>query len=98
MISRHLAGPLRDAAAKMPVVVVSGPRQSGKTRLCRQTFPDLRYVSLESVDTRKFAMQDPRGFLSEHRNGVILGEIQRVPEPRRAFRPDSGSGGPALQI
>ena len=59
---------------------VTGPRQSGKTTLCRQTFPDLRYVNLEAPDQRDFAESDPRGFLSQWGEGIIIDEIQHVPE------------------
>jgi predicted AAA+ superfamily ATPase len=47
------------------VVAVTGPRQSGKTTLCRAVFPDHPYVSLETLDTRDFARDDPRGFLAQ---------------------------------
>jgi hypothetical protein len=63
----------------MPAVAVTGPRQSGKTTLCRATFPELAYVSLEPLDTREFAAQDPRGFLGTYGNGAIIDEVQRVP-------------------
>jgi predicted AAA+ superfamily ATPase len=62
------------------VVTVTGPRQSGKTTLCRAVFPDKPYVSLEAPDVRDYARTDPRGFLGDHRAGAILDEIQRVPE------------------
>ena len=61
-------------------VAVVGPRQSGKTTLVRQVFPDKTYVNLENIDTRRFAMEDPRGFLSGLSEGAIIDEIQRVPE------------------
>ncbi len=80
MITRNLAKPLRKLASKMPVVAVTGPRQSGKTTLCRQTFPNKPYVTLEALDTRAFAVEDPRGFLREYRDGAVLDEIQRAPE------------------
>lgn len=64
----------------MPVVAITGPRQSGKTTLCRSTFPDKRYVSLEPLDIRDYAASDPRGFLHEHADGAIFDEVQRVPE------------------
>lgn len=64
----------------MPVVAVTGPRQSGKTTLCRATFPDHAYVSLEPLDTREFASTDPRGFLAAYPGPVILDEVQRVPD------------------
>lgn len=80
MVPRALAPRLRAAARKFPVVTVTGPRQSGKTTLCRAVFPDKAYVSLEAPDVREYARHDPRGFLGDHRDGAILDEIQRVPE------------------
>lgn len=64
----------------MPIVALTGPRQSGKTTLCRAVFPDVPYVSLEPLDTRRYAQEDPRGFLAEHRDGAVLDEVQRVPD------------------
>ena len=71
---------LREAAARMPVVAVTGPRQSGKTTLCRACFPDHAYVSLEPQDTRSFATSDPRGFLAQHGGPAIFDEVQRAPD------------------
>ncbi|MHB1226137.1 MAG: ATP-binding protein [Desulfurivibrionaceae bacterium] len=79
MIPRKLIPKLLELAGFYPVVVVTGPRQAGKTTLCRATFPDTAYVSLESLDTREFAQTDPRGFLAEYRNGAIIDEIQQAP-------------------
>lgn len=80
MISRNLEPALRGAATEMPVVAVTGPRQSGKTTLCRACFPDHDYVSLEPLDTRDFARSDPRGFLAQHGGPVVLDEVQRAPD------------------
>jgi uncharacterized protein len=80
MIARVLEPRLRDMAKKFPVVTVTGPRQSGKTTLCRAVFPRLPYVSLEELDTQAYAREDPRGFLSDHRDGAVLDEVHRVPE------------------
>lgn len=71
---------LLSAAVRMPVVTVTGPRQSGKTTLCRAAFPHKPYVNLEPLDTREHVRSDPRGFLREHPDGAILDEIQNVPE------------------
>jgi uncharacterized protein len=79
MIPRTLGGPLTALAEKVPVVAVTGPRQSGKTTLCQASFPDHPYVSLEPLDTREFAVQDPRGFLSSYPEGAVLDEVQRAP-------------------
>jgi predicted AAA+ superfamily ATPase len=79
MIDRNITPQLRALAGHYPVVAVTGPRQSGKTTLCRAVFPDRPYVSLEALDLRAFAQEDPRGFLAEYQNGAVLDEIQRVP-------------------
>lgn len=80
MIARVPEPRLRDLAAKFPVVTVTGPRQSGKTTLCRAVFPDKPYVSLEAPDIQDFARRDPRAFLAERRGGAIIDAIHRVPE------------------
>ena len=79
MIEREIAPRLERLFGQYPFVTVTGPRQSGKTTLCRETFPDLAYVNLEAPDRREFAESDPRGFLARLGEGAILDEIQRVP-------------------
>lgn len=80
MIQRNLATPLRELAGLYPVVTVTGPRQSGKTTLCRAAFPDKAYATLEPLDQREFAQGDPRGFLKQYAEGAIIDEVQRAPE------------------
>jgi len=80
IIQRDIQAALVQANQQYPVVTITGPRQSGKTTICRATFPDSTYVNLEAPDTREFAQQDPRGFLATIPEGAILDEIQRVPE------------------
>ncbi len=80
MIKREITPCLVELFRKYPFVTVTGPRQSGKTTLCRAAFPHLKYVNLEAPDQREFAESDPHGFLSYIGEGVILDEIQRVPE------------------
>lgn len=80
MIQRHILPVLSARAAQWPVVTVTGPRQSGKTTLCRQAFPDKPYANLERPDTRDFARTDPRAFLKQFSDGAVIDEIQRVPE------------------
>ncbi|HYC54212.1 MAG TPA: DUF4143 domain-containing protein [Candidatus Binatia bacterium] len=80
MIERLIEPRLRSAAAQQPVVVLTGPRQSGKTTLCRAIFPDRPYVNLEPLDQREFARRDPRAFLRSVRDGAVIDEIQRVPD------------------
>lgn len=77
---RILKPTLEKLFQQYPIVTVTGPRQSGKTTLCRTTFPHLAYVNLERPDVRERVENDPRGFLRRHPDGAILDEIQRVPE------------------
>ncbi len=80
MIARTLAVKLTTMARQFPVVTLTGPRQSGKTTLCRMVFPDHRYVSLEAPDLRRFALEDPRGFLEQFAAPVVIDEVQRAPD------------------
>ena len=80
MIEREITPCLVGLFEQYPFVTVTGPRQSGKTTLCRTAFPDLDYVNLEAPDQREFAESDPRGFLARLGDGAILDEIQRVPD------------------
>lgn len=79
MISRNLEPRLKALARKFPAIILTGPRQSGKSTLCRAAFPGLPYATLETPDTRAFALEDPRGFLAQFPNGAILDEIQNCP-------------------
>ena len=65
---------------QFPVVTLTGVRQSGKTTLVRQVLSDWNYVNLEDMDTRMFAVQDPRGFLAQYGPHTIIDEFQRAPQ------------------
>lgn len=80
MVRREIITELLEAAAEYPVVTVFGPRQSGKTTLVQMALPRTPYTSLEDPDVRLLAQKDPRGFLAERANGIILDEIQRAPQ------------------
>ena len=80
MIHRFITSTIQRLAQGFPVLVLTGPRQSGKTTLVRDTFPEKPYISLENPDTRLFATEDPRGFLGRYPDGAIFDEVQRVPE------------------
>ena len=80
MVHRQLADTVSQLLSKYPIISITGPRQSGKTTLARMLRPNYRYVSLESLSEREFARQDPKGFLETYQNGVILDEVQYVPE------------------
>jgi predicted AAA+ superfamily ATPase len=80
VITRDASRLARQLAQLYPVVTVMGPRQSGKTTLCRTCFAEHQYVSLEAPDHRQFATEDPRDFLAGLRDGAVLDEVQNVPE------------------
>jgi uncharacterized protein len=79
MIKRQALTLILELARGFLVVAVTGPRQSGKTTLVRQAFPDKPYISLENPDQRAFAHTDPHGFLARYPKGAILDEVQRCP-------------------
>lgn len=79
MIERILKSKLIEMANKYPIVTLTGPRQSGKSTLLKNSFQDYEYVSLEDPDMRLFATDDPRGFLSTYPDKTIIDEVQRVP-------------------
>lgn len=63
-----------------PTVTITGPRQSGKSTLCRYLFPDYEYVSLERIATRQAVTSDIESFLDSLGNKAIIDEVQHVPE------------------
>ncbi|MFQ5787460.1 MAG: ATP-binding protein, partial [Thermodesulfobacteriota bacterium] len=80
MIERAVKKQVLRLTKQYPVVTITGPRQSGKTTLCQALFPDKPYVSLENPDNRRVAVKDPRQFLADFPDGVVLDEIQKAPE------------------
>ena len=80
IVLRDLASALSRAAQNFPAVTLTGPRQSGKSTLCRSLFPSHRYISLEAVDARRFALEDPRAFLAGLPDGAVIDEVQRAPD------------------
>lgn len=80
MIKRTIREEIQKSAKKYPIVTITGPRQSGKTTLAKQCFPEKEYISLEDTDIRALAIEDPRGFLNKIPKGAILDEIQRAPD------------------
>lgn len=78
-IPRTAEATLVELASQFKILAVTGPRQSGKTTLVRQVFPNKPYASLENPDTREFAVNDPRRFLQQYASGAVLDEVQRCP-------------------
>lgn len=80
MIARDISNIIVDRATKMPVVSITGPRQSGKTTLVKQLFPHYNYISLENILHRENAKADPFDFLKRNGPNLIIDEAQYVPE------------------
>ncbi len=79
-IKRDITPVMLEMYQYFPVITLTGPRQSGKTTLLRKVFNQLPYYSLENLDIRHFALNDPIGFLNRHPEGMILDEVQHVPD------------------
>lgn len=79
-LPRSIEPALRRAAREYAVVTLTGPRQSGKSTVCRRLFRGKPYVTLEAPDVREEALRDPRAFLRRHPKGAVLDEIQRAPD------------------
>jgi predicted AAA+ superfamily ATPase len=81
MKPRILENTMRRAMQTFPAILITGPRQSGKTTLLTERFSKThQYVSIENPDVRARLIDDPIGFLKAHPPPVILDEIQYVPE------------------
>ncbi len=72
LIRREIAPQLQASAEQYPIVTLLGPRQSGKTTLVRQTFPDYEYCNLEDLENRSLAATDPKEFLKRHKPPLPL--------------------------
>lgn len=78
-IKRAIEADILRLSHKMPVIIITGPRQSGKTTLVKHLFKDFLYVNLEYPDIRDTAQKDPRQFLNQSET-MIIDEVQRVPD------------------
>lgn len=79
-IPREIKDTIVDACQYFSVIVITGPRQSGKTTLCKTIFPDFDYVNLEDLSLREQISIDPKNFLESHSAGLIIDEAHNLPE------------------
>ncbi|MBQ4484750.1 MAG: ATP-binding protein [Prevotella sp.] len=79
-IHRDISATILEAVRYFPVICLTGPRQSGKSTLIEHLFPTYDKFSLEDLNVRDFAQKDPVAFLSQNKNGMILDEVQKVPD------------------
>ncbi len=80
LINRKIETEIRRLIEFYPVITITGPRQSGKTTLCHEMFPDFAYVNLEDPITRSQIMADPRKFFDLYSSGLIIDEIHHYPD------------------
>lgn len=79
MYTREITSVLKRFSTFYPIIGITGPRGSGKTTLAKLLFPHLPYISLENLDIRIQAEEDPRAFLGSYDKGAIFDEVQHVP-------------------
>lgn len=79
-IKREISDKVMEVQKYYPITTITGPRQSGKTSLCRHLFPDYNYVNLEDLTMRGKAIVDPTGFIDSLGEKAIIDEVQNVPE------------------
>lgn len=80
MIDRNIVKVIIEEKDSYPVLVITGPRQSGKTTLCRNLFNEYEYILLEDLEIQRLAKVDPKGFFSRFKGSLILDEVQKAPE------------------
>lgn len=80
LINRKIETEIHRLIEFYPVITITGPRQSGKTTLCRNMFPDFAYVNLEDPIIRSQIMADPRKFLDIYPSGLVIDEAHHYPE------------------
>ena len=78
-IPRRLESVIQEAAQYFSVISVTGPRQSGKSTMLKHLFPELPRYSMKDLHVRAFAEQDPVAFLNQHKEGMFIDEVQKVP-------------------
>lgn len=80
MYNRVLENEVLRLSELFKVVTITGPRQSGKTTLCKKTFPHHDYVNLEDETVVGEMELNKKEFLVKHRKGLVIDEVQKMPE------------------
>ena len=79
-VNRSIISSMKFLSDKYPIIALTGPRQSGKSTLLKEMYPDYKYLNFEDIDLRNYFNKDPRGFLKEFDKYCIFDEAQRVPD------------------
>lgn len=80
LIYRRLTDEIKRLIPHFPVITITGPRQSGKTTLCKELFPDYVYINLEDAAIREQIQMDTKGFLEKYPKKLIIDEAHHYPE------------------
>lgn len=80
MINRDILPVLHDLAEQFPIIGIMGPRQSGKSTLAKMAFPNKKYITLDDQNYRQMAISNPKDFLKAFPDGLVIDEVQKVPE------------------
>ncbi len=84
-LPRLLAGPVTAALKSMPVVVITGARQTGKSTLARSLLGPREYLTLDDIETLARAEREPAALLTGHK-ALTLDEVQRAPTLLHAIK------------
>ena len=79
-IKRILSDKILESFPFYSVIIITGPRQSGKTTLCKNLFPDYKYFNLENPSIRDIINNDPSKFIFDAKDGIVIDEVQYMPE------------------
>lgn len=80
LINREITDVIYELMEYYPVLTITGPRQSGKTTLCKKAFPDYDYFNLEDAEIIELIKSDPKGFLNNNPGNLIIDEAHHLPE------------------
>lgn len=80
MIERAAKDTVLRLASQFPVIGITGPRQSGKSTLAKDAFPQKRYITFDDRNMRELAASNPLDFLKAFPDGAVIDEAQKVPE------------------
>ncbi|MBR5690953.1 MAG: AAA family ATPase, partial [Verrucomicrobia bacterium] len=80
LLFRNITTVINELLSQFRIITLTGPRQSGKTTLCKSMFPGFAYANLEDLSLREQVKIDPKAFLTAYPDGLIIDEVHNYPE------------------
>lgn len=80
LLFRNITTVINELLSQFRIITLTGPRQSGKTTLCKSMFPGFAYVNLEDISLREQVKADPKAFLTAYPDGLIIDEVHNYPD------------------